>query len=149
LEIPVRTVATEIEHSAPAAPQDFPTLAANILREPAASARTDVMEDGVIVQETFDDYGATRDPNHGLEVGSHVTTRYSIHPDDPTTAQFNSLWTFTFQRDDWRVEIKTENSMTCDAEKFYLHRNLRAVEGIAETEVMTKEWSQTIPRGLL
>lgn len=149
LEIPVRTVATEIEPSAPPAPQDFPTLGADILREPLATARTDVMGNGLIVQETFDDYGASRDPYHGLEVGSHVMTRYTIHPDDPTNARFDSHWAFTFQRDGWCVEIETDNSMTCDAENFYLHRNLRAVEGVAKTEVMTKEWSQTIPRGLL
>lgn len=148
LELPVRTVAMEIAPAAPATPQDFPTLAADVLREPSAAARTDLMGDGVIVQETFDDYGATRNPNHGLEVGSHVTTRYYIHPEDPTTARFESLWAFTFQRGDWRVEIETENSMACDAENFYLRRNLRAVEGMAKTEVMSKEWSQTIPRGL-
>ncbi|MFY9238044.1 MAG: CocE/NonD family hydrolase [Roseovarius sp.] len=149
LDLPVRTVSTEIATSAPAAPQEFPTLGADNLREPAATARTETLADGMIVQETFDDYGATRDPHHGLEVGSHVTTRYVIHPDDPTAAQFDSAWAFTFQRGDWRVEIETENSMTCDATNFYLHRNLRAVEGTEKTEVLTKEWSQTIPRGLL
>ncbi|MGB3176737.1 MAG: CocE/NonD family hydrolase [Albidovulum sp.] len=148
LELPVRTVLAEVEPSAPTAPQPFPTLAAGILRAPAATARTDVMANGVIVQETFDDYGATRDPYHGLEVGSHVTTRYSIHPTDPTAARFEAQWVFTFQRGDWCVEIETENTMTCDADNFYLHRNLRAVEGTDKTEVLTKEWMQTIPRGL-
>ena len=78
-----------------------------------------------------------------------MTTRYTIHPDDPASAAFYSAWTFSFKRAAWQVEIDTENTMTCDAENFYLHRKLRATEGAAQTEVLEKEWSQTIPRGHL
>ena len=67
----------------------------------------------------------------------------------PATARFQSLWNFAFKREDWQVDIRTENTMTCDAENFYLHRKLRATEGANRTDVLTKEWSQTIPRGHL
>lgn len=39
--------------------------------------------------------------------------------------------------------------MTCDTDNFYLHRKLHATEGANKTEVLTREWSTTIPRGLL
>ncbi len=149
LDLPVRAAPQEIASSAPGAPREFPLSLAETLRPPVASASTKVEQAGIIIQETFDDFGATRDPNHGLETGSHVTTRYAIQPDDPITARFDAQWQYTFRRGDWQVELDTENTMTCDAENFYLYRKLRAVEGAAKTEVLTKEWSETIPRGLL
>lgn len=146
LALPVRAVTDACDPHAPGAPRPISTLPGETVRAADAQASTDVQADGTIVQETFDDYGATRDPDHGLAVGSHVTTRYAIHPDDPTSAKYQSEWNFTFQRDEWQVEIDTENTMTCDAQNFYLHRKLRATEGAAQTEVLTKEWSRTIPR---
>ncbi|XHE58794.1 CocE/NonD family hydrolase [Phaeobacter sp. BS52] len=149
LTLPVRSVIEEIDPCAPGAPQLGPTSHNETLRAADARVSTVTQADGTIVQETFDDFGATRDPDHGMEVGSHVTTRYSIHPDDPVTACFQSAWNFAFRRKDWQVEINTENAMTCDTQNFYLHRKLRATEGATRTEVLTKEWSQTIPRGHL
>ena len=146
LALPVRSVADEIDACAPGAPQSFPPMPEPTLRAADARASTSARSDGTIVQETFDDFGAARDPNHGLEAGSHVTTRYAIHPDDPASARFHSTWNFAFKREDWQVEIDTENTMTCDAHNFYLHRKLRATEGATQTEVLTKEWSQTVPR---
>ena len=39
--------------------------------------------------------------------------------------------------------------MTCDADSFYLHRKLRATEGADKSEVLTKEWRETLPRRFL
>ncbi len=99
--------------------------------------------------DSFDDYGKAIDPYHGLEVGSHVSMHYAIHPDDPASAVFASDWQFTFARDDWQVTIETENKMTCDAENFHLLRRVTAREGAEGAEVLVKEWQETIPRGFL
>jgi putative CocE/NonD family hydrolase len=149
LDLPIRSVAREIDPCAPGGPRAFPVQSADVLRAPSAKASVNISDTGLIVQESFDDFGANRDLGHGLETGSHVTTCYTIHPDDPTAARFDAHWQFTFRRGDWQVAIETDNTMTCDAENFYLHRKLRAVEGAANTETLTKEWSKTIPRGLL
>ncbi len=69
--------------------------------------------------------------------------------DNPASALFETDWEFTFERGDWQVRIETTNRMTCDAENFYLYRKLRATEGPEQSEVLTKERSKTIPRGLL
>ena len=74
---------------------------------------------------------------------------YAVHPDDPASAKFRSKWNFTFERDDWEVGIDTENEMTCDQENFYLYCKLCASEGGAKSEVLKKEWQETVPRGLL
>jgi hypothetical protein len=149
LDLPVRSVSDEINPCAPGDPRAFPILDVDVLRTPASSSTTATTELGVVVQDSFDDFGATRDLGHRMETGSHVKTRYTIHLNDPTATCFDAHWQFTFRRGDWQVAIETENTMTCDAENFYLHRKLHAVEGAARTEVLTKEWSKTIPRGLL
>ena len=74
---------------------------------------------------------------------------YAIHPDDPTTATFASDWQFTFEQEDWQVQIDTENKMTCDAEAFHLWRRVTAREGADGAEVLVKEWQESIPRGFL
>ncbi|SDW77615.1 hypothetical protein SAMN05444358_1011727 [Ruegeria halocynthiae] len=147
--LPVREVTHEIQASEPGPAQAYPVLAVEQLRPPSAQSERCVTDDGQVVLETFDDYGKTRDPYHDLIVGSDVRMHYGIHPDDPATANYKTEWNFTFEREDWHVAISTECRMTCDAQNFYLYRKLRATEGADEIEVLTKEWSETVPRGLL
>lgn len=149
IDLPVREVGVEIDPASPGAPRAFPAYQAEQLRSPSASATTTVTEAGVIVNAAQDDFGEVRSPDHGMEFGSRVTTRYSIHPDDPATARFEARWTHSFRRDEWQTEIVTENTMTCDRSNFYLHRKLHAVEGAEKRDVLTREWSRTIPRGHL
>ncbi|NOD64895.1 CocE/NonD family hydrolase [Ruegeria sp. HKCCD6109] len=147
LQLPVREVEAEIEPQNPGPARDFPVLETEVLRAPSGRSDQHVLEDGTLVLDTFDDYGKARDPYHGLVVGSHVAMHYSIHPDDPASARFNSQWRFTFERGDWNVEIETESSMHCDAQNFYLTRKLRATEGAEGAEVLVKEWTESVPRG--
>lgn len=149
LHLPVRQVEHEIDPQNPGPAQDYPTLQAETLRPMDSSSSRRVLEDGTLVLDTFDDYGQTRDPYHGLIAGSSVRMSYSVHPDDPTTARYDCNWQFTFERGDWQVEIQTSNSMTCDAENFHLSRSLKAIEGAGQTEVLTKDWAEVIPRGFL
>ena len=149
LVLPVREVTTEIAPENPGPAQEYPTLQVDQLRPLSGTSDRQVRTDGTLVLETFDDYGKARDPYHGLIAGSHVRMHYAIHSGDPASALFETDWEFTFERGDWQVQINTTNRMTCDAENFYLYRKLHAVEGVTQSEVLTKEWSETIPRGLL
>jgi len=149
LHLPVRSVTEEGDPTHPGPAQDFPLLDVEVLRAPDGRSERKTLAEGTVVLDTFDDYGKTCDPNHGLISGSHVAMHYAIHPDDPASARFESRWNFTFERNDWQVEIDTESSMWCDTQNFYLTRKLRATEGASEAEVLTREWSETIPRGLL
>ncbi|MEX0301792.1 MAG: CocE/NonD family hydrolase, partial [Leisingera sp.] len=149
LLLPVREAAKEIDPAHPGPAQNFPILQAEELRAPSGTSERKVLEDGTVVLETFDDFGETRDPYHGLATGSHVAMRYAIHPDDPTSARFETQWRFTSERDGWQVAIDTESTMHCDGQNFYLTQKLRATEGADETEVLAKEWAKTLPRGLL
>ena len=149
LKLPVRSVSEEIPPANPGPAGAFPQLNSKELRKASSHSHHGVDGDGFTFLETFDDYGMTEDPGHGLISGSHVAMRYSIHRDNPATARMSSNWTFTFQRADWQVQIDTQTSMTCDIDNFYLHRKITATEGAGNQEVLSKEWSNTIPRGLL
>ncbi|NRP12034.1 MULTISPECIES: CocE/NonD family hydrolase [unclassified Aliiroseovarius] len=149
LVLPVREVAQEMDPAPPGPALDHPVLDCETLRAPTGTSEQKVTAEGRAVLDTFDDYGKSLDPDHGLITGSDVRMHFSIHPNDPTSAKFETCWNFTFEREGWQVAIKTESHMHCDRENFYLHRKLSATEGADETKVLMKEWSQTIPRGLL
>lgn len=149
LILPERKAEQEIEPQNPGAPREYPVLQAEQLRAPGGTSRTWTREDGALVLDTFDDYGKAVDPYHGMCAGSHVTMHYEVHPEDPATAAFASDWTFEFERGGWQVAIETGNKMTCDRENFYLWRKVTAYEGADRDVVLTREWQETIPRGVL
>ncbi|MEW2912897.1 CocE/NonD family hydrolase [Leisingera sp. JC11] len=149
LVLPERNVREEIAPRNPGAPRDYPLLQAEQLREAGGTSKTWTREDGTLVLDTFDDYGKSVNPYHGMCVGSHVTMHYEVHPDDPASAAFASDWSFEFERGDWQVSIDTENRVTCDRENFYLWRKVTAREGEEKNVAVIKEWQETIPRGVL
>ena len=129
----------------PPAPRPFPTRNAESLRPPGSRTERRVEEDGTLVLETFDDFGMARDGAHGLIDGSTVVQRFSIHPDDPLSADHWARWEFTFEREGWAVRIVTENHMTATADNFRLWRKTTAYEG--ETVVKERELCEDVPRG--
>ena len=147
LRLPVRKVATEPDPMAPTPPHKFPAPSVDELRPPDSTTSRYIDAEGNHVLETHDDFGATRDPDHGLVVGSHVRQRFFIHADDPLSARHEATWRFELSRDDWSVMIDTENVMTSDKHEFVLTRNITAFEG--DKKVFEKKQSETVPRGLL
>ena len=146
LILPERRVGDEIDPVAPGRPSDFPVHAAEVMRDTSNRTVRRIAADGTHVLETFDDFGATRDLEHGLESGSHVEQRYSIHPDDPLSARHEARWRYEFRRGDWSVRIDSASVMTSDAEAFNLAREVTAREGSAV--VISRRWEEDIPRGL-
>jgi predicted acyl esterase len=149
LTLPVRQSDNTIPTAHPASIDQIIADSATTLRQANGWAKDTVDEDGTIIQESFDDFGQTQDRAHGMITSSHVHMRYAIHPQDPLSASLKVRWNFSYQRDDWEVEIDTSSHIRCDHESFYLHHELRATEGADKTEVLVKEWKQTIPRGML
>ena len=147
LVLPRRKNAADDAREAPAAPRDFPTLAAEALRGTDSRTERETLPDGTRVLRTFDDFGETRDPYHGLEAGSSVDQLFSIHPEDPLSARVETRWCFTFRRGDWQVRIDSENTMTSTAGTFELMREVKAYEGGAL--VFEKTWRENVPRDCL
>ncbi|MUT24771.1 CocE/NonD family hydrolase [Mesorhizobium japonicum] len=149
LHLPIRTVTEEIPPLNPGPPRAYPELKFQQLRPAISNSKRHLLEDGTVVQDTFDDFGQKINSHHGMNIGSDVRMQCSIHPGDPTSARYLSEWHFTFQRDGWQVAIETKQSMSCDSKYFHLRRKVRATEGSKEIEVFGREWSETIPRELL
>ena len=146
LILPERRAVDEIDAAAPGPPAEYPVHAAETLRAPANRTERRIDSDGTHVLETFDDFGASRDLEHGLETGSHVEQRYSIHPGDPLSARHEARWHYEFRRGDWSVRIDSESVMTSDAGSFHLARRVTASEG--ERIVIARAWEEDLSRGL-
>jgi uncharacterized protein len=91
-----------------------------------------------------DDFGASRDPDHGLETGEIAREWWSIHPDDPASAKGRTHWTQQLRRGDWQIRTETTSQMTCDASTFYLKARIEAYEG--DTLVFERDFSKSIAR---
>ena len=130
--------------AAPAPPRAFPSLAAEVLRGTASRTERETLPDGTRVLRTFDDFGESRDPHHGLVTGSWVDQLFSIHPDDPLSARVETRWSFSFGRGDWHTRIDSENAMSSTLEAFHLSRRVRAYEG--EALVFDRTWEEEVSR---
>ncbi len=147
LILPERRAAKEIDPAAPAAPRPFPRLGPVVLREPDNRVEYRLEDGDTHVRESVDDFGLTRDPDHGLEAGRRVAQRYAIRPGDPLSARHEVAWRVELRRGEWSVRIDSGNRMTCDAATFRLERTVTAREGGAV--VLERRWREDIPRGLL
>ena len=92
----------------------------------------------------FLDFGCFQDCQHGLVSGSTAREWWSIHPDDPLSAEARTHWSTENSRGTWSVRTETFAKMTSDKEMFYLEAKLEAYEG--EKLVFEKEICQSVPR---
>jgi uncharacterized protein len=92
-----------------------------------------------------EDGGKTRIDDHGRIYGGGSWRRYSIHPDDPTSAtvELNGCAEFGRAGEEMtRVEIR--QVMTCDTTHFQVHARLEAFEN--DQPVFARSWLERIPR---
>ena len=75
-----------------------------------------------------DDFGKRRDADHGLIAGTIARERWSIHPDNPTSARGECHWTTELEREGIRLRTETTCAMWSDAETFHLTARLEAYE---------------------
>ncbi len=144
LLLPCRDAPRDSAHATPAPPRAVTDQAGETVRERDNKTWRGMGGDGTHVLRTFDDFGARRDPHHGLEAGSSVEQIFSIHPGDPLSARAEARWCFTLGRGPWRTRIESENEMTSTARNFNLTRRVRAYEN--DALVFEREWRQEVPR---
>ena len=107
------------------------------------------LNNGNVTLEIVDDFGKVRDSDHGLISGSCAREWWTIHPDDPLSAQARTHWTEENARTHgvyagWQTRTETHAEMWSDAESFYLKAELIAFEG--EEEIYRREVSDKIAR---
>jgi len=115
------------------------------LREEAHTRREETdMTTGIVSLVIEDDFGKVRDLDHGLINGSVARERWSIHPDDPLSAQGHCHWTDELERDGTRLRTETRCAMWSDATHFYLRATLEAFEN--DTCIYKRAVDDSIPR---
>ena len=102
------------------------------------------MKTGITTIEVIDDFGSFRDCQHGLVSGSIAREWWSIHPDDPLSAEARTHWSTENSRGKWSVRTETYAKMTSDKENFFLEAKLEAYEG--DNLVFEKEITGSVPR---
>lgn len=145
LHLPVRQATTEIDPQAPGPKREITGFQGEELRPPSAEFKQHTDRDRTHVIETYDDYGKSRNPDHGLIVGSEVRQIYAIMPGDPLSARLETRWRYEFERPGWQVDIETESHMTATTDTFHLTRSVTArQEGKI---VLERDWTEQVPRG--
>jgi hypothetical protein len=145
LILPERRVAAEIDPQAPGPARPPGPSMFEALTEQASETAVRVAADGTHLHETFDDFGAHRIREHGLETGHSVRQVYAIRPGDPLSARHRVQWRWRFARGDWRVSFATDVEMTCDVRSFFLKRRVTAWED--DAIAIDRVWEEAIPRG--
>ncbi|WP_269933416.1 CocE/NonD family hydrolase [Aminobacter sp. HY435] len=113
------------------------------LREDSHSRKVE-RTGGKVTLRIVDDFGETRDLDHGLAVGEVAREAWSIDPADPLAAHGETHWTQTLKRDDWSVRTEAFTTMRCDGENFHLTGRIEAYEN--ESLVFEREFSETVAR---
>jgi len=145
LALPVRQASGERDEWEFTTPEAAPAWRIETLRESSnlreveADPKTDLVTLTIV-----DDFGETRDLDHGLTVGGVARETWRIHPDDPLAAYGETHWTQTLSRDAWSVRTETFTKMSADKANFTLHGRIEAYEG--ETLVFERDFHETIPR---
>jgi uncharacterized protein len=122
-----------------------PPLAQEALR-PSGNTRTITtdVETGRVEIRIEDDFGKSRNLEHGLITGGVGREVHVIHPDDPHSARSETHWTQELERGDWRVRTETFSAMWSDATHFHLTGRLEAYEG--DILVFDRDHTESIRR---
>ncbi len=128
IDLPVRATAKGDETAFP--PPDADALWPHeTLRAPDFRrwSETDAVT-GIVTLHVIDDFGKTRDLDHGLITGSVATKTWSIHPDDSVSARASTHWVDEIDRDGLLLRTVTSAEMWSDATHFHLSARLIADE---------------------
>ena len=144
VELPVRPTAQDAEATfpPPEADSEWPH---EVLRAPENKrwSVTDTATD-IVSLHVVDDFGKTRDLDHGLITGAKATKRWDIHPEDPNSARAQVHWTDEFERGELRLRTETSSEMWSDSRNFYLKARLEAFEN--DRLIYEKDIHETLPR---
>ncbi len=110
-------------------PESAPAWQATELRSSSSTRELEVDQaTGVMRTLVVNDFGENKDADHGLISGSSMRECWSIHPDDPLSAEVTIDWQQNGGRDDWQWSTSVVVTQHCDATHFHISGYLRAME---------------------
>lgn len=128
-----------------AAAESSAPLSREILRESGnqRTITTDV-ETGRVEVRIHDDFGKTRNLEHGLITGGMGREVHGIRPDDPLSARSETHWTQELEREDWRVRTETFSALRSDATHFHVTGRIEAYED--DQLIFERDFAESIAR---
>ena len=108
------------------------------------SSETDI-ESGIVTLNYKHDTGLIRFENHGWYFSSEGENRYSILPDDPTSALVDLSSTETYGRaDQLDVTIEAKQKMYCNETHFTIEASISVMNN--QKYIFSKNWKESVPR---
>jgi len=149
LKLPVRkpsdTTADEVSFD----PPEGATHWQPIERRPASYQRRTSTDSatGIVTTAVVSDFGENEDTDHGLISGEKMQEHWSIHPDDPLTAEVHTSWEQTGGRENamWKTEVTS--SMHSDDTTFYFEAELTAT--LNHVVYFNKSYKDEVQRDLV
>lgn len=99
---------------------------------------------GSVSLRIVDDFGETRDADHGLVIGEIARELWTIDPKNPLSAHGETHWTQTLSRNDWAIRTEAFTAMRSDRQNFHLTGRIEAYEG--EKLIFQRDFDEIIPR---
>ena len=90
------------------------------------------------------DRGAWRTIDTDVDYDTRGLLRFSVHPDDPGSAEQDIALTTTMGRPGWRVRTEVHTRIACTADAFIVKASLQAFEG--DDKVFSRSWDESIAR---
>lgn len=100
--------------------------------------------DGRVDVRRTRDRGAWRTLDTDVDYDTNGELRFSIHPNDPLSAEQDIHLTTTMGRDGWRVRTEARTTIRCTEEAFLLSARVEAWEG--EQRLFERDWNLSLPR---
>lgn len=105
------------------------------------------MGSGMLTTYNIDDYGERVICSSGLQTSYKADEKWSILPDDPTSAKAEIKMETVTARAEWRTTTNCRTSMRSDEDNFYITAYVEAKEN--EEVLFEKSWKYTIARNLV
>ncbi len=86
----------------------------------------------------------TRVESTRMEHGHAAVEVFSITEPDPTTARAEIHHDARFQRDGWKIRVRTVTRLTCDERSFHIEAELEGFEG--RRSVFRRDYRDSVPR---
>jgi putative CocE/NonD family hydrolase len=101
---------------------------------------------GEVTTYMAEDTGLVRLDGCGMRLSSFHEDSFTVHPDDPATAQGTSHWIKTFGRGDWQTRVDMTTTMRGLADVWRLETHLVATHG--DQVVLDRAEVKEVPRDL-
>ena len=144
LDLPVHSGGSSDEWAPPQA-EGAPPWAHRILAKPHAERRVERdLINGTVALVVVDDTGLVENLSHGLVTGERMAERWTIHPDDPLSADAYFDFSQSLARGRWAVRTQGWARMRATKDVLAMTAHLEAWDG--ETLIFARDWQSDVPR---